>query len=126
MPKFTPPRWAKRGNFIWQGHSQEPPLFLKRLGAFPARQKLVNEAAHSEKFLKWLGSFGPSAFNTHFYKGHGLVAEAEHQRNLKKLVTLSHKYGIKVNAYTQFGNFMYEDMMNEIAGVEEWSKKKYL
>jgi len=96
---------------------------MKRLGAFSELERRMNEAAHLERFLKWLGSFGPLAFNTHFYKGHGLAVETGHQQNLKKLIRLSHKYGLKVMAYTQFGNVMYEDMGEEVPNVEEWARK---
>lgn len=123
MRKYSIPEWAQRGNLVWFGHFHEPPLFLKRKGDWHVPMQEFYKQSHTERHIKMLADLGCNNLNTHFYKGDGLAAEASHHKDLPRLISLCHKYGIKVNAYVQTGTITYENLATEVPEAINWGRK---
>ncbi len=66
---------------------------------------------------------GCTNINTHFFKGFGLEVEADHIEELKRLVKLCHRYGIKVNGYIQFGTIVPETILDEVPEAADWPRR---
>jgi len=122
MRKYPIPRWAERGNLIWFGHYHEPPMFLTRKGDWHEYMEDFYKESHLERYVKKLARLGANNINTHFYKGDGLAAEAEHHRDIKKLIRICHKNGIKASAYVQFGSISQENLIEEVPEAASWGR----
>jgi len=116
-------KWAERGRLVWFGHQHEPPIFLKRRGLWNENVIRMWEEGHSESYIRRLAECGCTNINTHFFKGFGLEVERDHIEELKVLVKLCRKYGIKVNGYTQFGTIVPETILDEVPEAVEWPRR---
>ena len=103
--------------------NHEPLMFRRRVGYARVDEEDYYKKEHTEETVKDLISQGITIARTHFYKGFGLVAEAEEIANTIKFTKLCHKNGIIVQGYLQFGTFQYETMYLEEPESKGWACK---
>lgn len=100
--------------------SHEPLIFRRRAGYASAYEEERFAEEHSEETVKALARRGITWVRTHFFKGFGLEAEAEEIEMTRRFVQLCHRYGIKVELYTQFGTLQYETFLAEEPRMLTW------
>ena len=90
--KDLTPTWVKKGGLRWVWGLWEPLMFYRRAGygsATAVGSALWNEAyynrMHSEEIIGQLAEIGVNCISTHYFKGFGMVAEAEEQEKAADL-----------------------------------------
>jgi hypothetical protein len=128
--EYASPSWIRRGHLRWVWGLWEP-LRLYRRSAHMAAYSPGNshwaeawyERMHSEEMVAKLAEMGVNCISTHFFKGFGLVAEAEEMERAARLTELCHRYGIRVLGYCQWATICYETFLDEVPGAEEWVQR---
>ncbi len=113
--------------WIWAGW--EPAQFYRRLGGFHEAQEgnalwtddWFRQLA-SEDTAKALAEAGINWVTTHFYKGFGLVAEAEEIAATARLIANYHRHGVKVFTYIQYGTVMPETIGGDSELSATWGR----
>lgn len=100
--------------------NHEPLIFRRRCGYARVNEEQRFAYEHSEEMVKALAARGVTWVRTHFFKGFGLKAEAQEIEMTRQYVELCHRYGIKVELYTQFGTLQYETFLAEAPDLRDW------
>jgi hypothetical protein len=100
--------------------NHEPLSFMRRGGSASVNEEMKFLDDHKEENIKKLAENGCNFIRMHFYKGFGLEAEKEEIEMTRDFVKLCHKYGVRVQLYTQFGTLFPETLLAEQPGMMDW------
>ena len=115
--------WIRRG--VVSVGNWEPLAFRLRTWIPPRRSTDIRqryESEHLEATIEDLRNAGVALIITHFYKGHGLLAEAADIALARDLAARARKHNIRVGAYVQWGTFVPETMVLEEPDCESWAR----
>ncbi len=115
-------KWIENG-LIDAGGSHEPYIFVVRRGGqrLNAREQL--NAAQSEELLRRLKAQGVEVFHTHLYKGFGMAAEKPGMEETRRVASIAHGLGLKVDTYIQWDTMMYETFFAEEPRAQNWVQR---
>lgn len=121
----SPPAWLNAEPLIIVGNWDSMPIFRRRVGGGTTWQEDDYRKEHSEETVRRLKDLGVTMAIIHFYKGFGLEAEKEHQKDARKLAALLHKYGIRVGVYIG-STIAYETFLAEKPEAADWFVPDFL
>jgi hypothetical protein len=107
-------------NVIWPSH--EPLMFSLRRGNHPEDLPEIYERQHSPENIEQMAKAGVRFGRLHFYKGLGLVMEADEMRKSQQMADLMHKFGMKVSLYVA-GTMFAETFYREVPEAESWEQR---
>jgi len=123
-PRSALPRasWIRNGMIQSEGWHETYTFVVRRGGQrLDARQEY--ECAHSEEMIRTLKDQGVEIFETHFYKGFGMVAERPEMEDTRRVAQIAHRYGLRVSTYIQWNTMMYETFFAEEPRAQEWVQR---
>ncbi len=129
-PSLTVPDWIRRGTLRWVWALWEPLNFYRRsphLAAYAPGNALWTadwyRRMHSREMVEKLAGMGINCVSTHYFKGFGVVAEAEQMALAARFTDLCHEHGIRVLGYHQWATICYETFLDEVPEAEGWIQR---
>jgi hypothetical protein len=127
------PSWLSERPFVHAPGNIEPLVFVVRRGhtasyyrnlewktgrIYPTAEENF-QAACSEETVEREQELGSTAWSTLLHKAFGLEAESRSREEVKRLIPLLHKHGLKAGGYVG-SSIAYETFLNEVPSAEEW------
>ena len=127
---YPVPTWIRRGKLRWVWGLWEPLMFYRRSAHMapysPGNSQWAEEwylRMHSEEMVAKLAGLGINCVSTHWYKGFGLLAEAEEMARAVQFTELCHRYHIRVLGYHQWATVCYETFLDEVPHAKDWIQR---
>ena len=124
------PDWVRRGKLRWVWALWEPLMFYRRSAHMapysPGNAHWAEDwylRMHSEEMVAKLADLGVNCVSTHWFKGFGVVAEAEEMERATRFTGLCHGHGIRVLGYHQWATICYETFLDEVPHAEDWVQR---
>ena len=117
--------WIRNGIIQSEGWHETYDFVVRRGGQrLDARHEY--ELAQSEEAIRTLKEQGVEIFETHFYKGFGMVAERGGMEETKRAAEIVHRYGLRISTYIQWNTMMYETFFAEEPRAQQWIQRDIL
>ena len=113
------PSWLDTLPIVMVGNWDGDPLFRNRRGGNPDWYKEDYDREFTEEAVMKLKEKGVTMVITDLFKGFGLDAEQDHIRQIRKLVSLCKKHGLKVGVYIG-STICYETFLLEEPDAQKW------
>ncbi len=116
--------WVNNGLVLGWGNHESFIFRIRRGGAEPYDQEWRKWLAeHSEQTVAAAKRAGIEVFHTHGYKGFGYEAEKGEMKLLAGLGKLVHKYGMKLDTYSQVMTVVPETFFVEEPRAVDWIQR---